>query len=110
MVSERERDEARRARRLARERATKPEQETPARGSSAVRTKPVRVTVDFDPNEFRALDRATAEIAQEMGLSVDALGGKAEVLRALARMLVDRAGTRALILDHLRPRRPDLME
>lgn len=73
-----EREDRRRRMRAAAQRRTS--EDAPASGSTAVRSKPVRITVDLTPTQYRHLKTWTLQAAAEVGASVSL----ADVVRLLA--------------------------
>jgi hypothetical protein len=79
-----DRDARREARRRAAHRRTEPDA-APA-GETALRSKPVRITVDLAPEQYRRLTSWANQTAAEMDLAKLPL---ADVVRAMIRMLDD---------------------
>lgn len=91
-----ERQERREARRRAARRRAQPDA-APA-GETALRSKPVRITVDLAPELYRRLNRWTADAAEEIDVVKLPI---AEVMRAFVRAAEDPA-VRDRILAELR--------
>jgi hypothetical protein len=92
-----EREARREARRKAAHRRTEPDA-APA-GETALRSKPVRITVDLAPEQYRHLTSWANQTAAEMDLAKLPL---ADVVRAMIRMLDDpevRAKARGTLRD-----------
>jgi hypothetical protein len=94
-----ESEKRREARRKAAHRRTEPDA-APA-GETALRSKPVRITVDLAPELYRQLNRWTTDAAEEIDAARLPL---AEVARAAFRAL-DRPEVRAAVLQELREAR-----
>jgi hypothetical protein len=88
------------ARRAARRKAThrRVEPEAPPAGETALRSKPVRITIDLTPELYRRLNRWTQEAAEEIDAAKLPL---AEVVRAMVRAAEDPS-VRDRILSELR--------
>ncbi|MDL4777875.1 hypothetical protein [Actinomadura xylanilytica] len=91
-----EREARREARRKAAHRRVEPDA-APA-GETALRSKPVRITVDLTPELYRRLNRWTAEAAEEIDVVKVPL---AEVMRAFIRAAEDPQ-VRGRVLAELR--------
>jgi hypothetical protein len=80
----------REARRLARQKAAhrRTEPDAAPAGETALRSKPVRITVDLSPELYRRLTRWTNEVAEEIDAAKLPL---AEVMRAFIRASDDPA-------------------
>lgn len=79
-----EKDARREARRRAAHRRTEPDA-APA-GETALRSKPVRITVDLAPELYRRLTRETSSMAEEIDA---AKVSHADLVRAMIRTLDD---------------------
>jgi hypothetical protein len=77
--------------------ATKPED----RGSTAIRTKPVRVTLDLDPADYAALNRWVGSAAVAVDPDFPRLP-LARALRAMIRATVKDTAVTGAVLDELR--------
>lgn len=91
-----QREKQREARRRAAKRRTEPDA-APA-GETAIRSKPVRITVDLAPELYRRLTRWTTDAAEEIDVAKLPL---AEVARAAFRALED-PDVRERVLRELR--------
>lgn len=95
-----EREQRREARRRAAHRRVEPEA-APAGEKTALRSKPVRITVDLTPELYRQLNRWTGEAAEEIDATKLPI---AEVVRACIRALNDPEAdeVRAAVIKKLR--------
>ena len=92
------REKLREARRKAARRRVEPDA-APA-GETALRSKPVRITVDLAPELYRRLNRWTQDVAEEIDAAKLPL---AEVIRAMVRAAEDPQ-VRERIIAELRDR------
>lgn len=90
------RDERREARRKAARRRTEPDA-APA-GATAMRSKPVRITVDLAPPLYRQFKRWTDDVAEEIDVAKLPL---ADVVRAFIRACEDPV-VRARVIAEIR--------
>jgi hypothetical protein len=94
----------REARRAARQKAAhrRTEPDAAPAGETALRSKPVRITVDLAPELYRRLTRWTGEVAEEIDAAKLPL---ADVMRAFIRASDDPA-VHARVVDELRALKP----
>lgn len=86
--------------RLARAAGRRAEPDAPPAGTTAVRTKPVRVTLDLSPAAYRRLKTWTLNASVEVGANVSL----ADVLRTLADHLDTDQELAELVLADLKQR------
>jgi hypothetical protein len=89
---------AEREARMMRAAAGRQDEEQPRRRAAAVRTRPVRTTVDMTPELHRRLKRWAQDAADQLDVADVPL---ADVVRALVRRLTEDDVLSAAILDDL---------
>jgi hypothetical protein len=97
-ASQRQRDRMR----AATTRRTDPE--APATGHTAIRSKPVRITVDYPPESYRQLTQWTAAAAEELDV---ARVSTAAAIRAMSKLAATDPAVSKAVLDLLRRERDD---
>jgi hypothetical protein len=84
----------------ARRTSTKPDQ----RGQDAIRTKPVRITLDLDPETYRALNRWISQAAVTVNPDLPRLS-QSRALRAMVRATIGDTAATGAVIDELRKER-----
>lgn len=74
-------------------------EDAPAAGQTAIRTKPVRITVDLSPEVYRQLTAWTAHAAAELDVPKLPL---ADTIRSMVRLVAADKGISAELVDQIR--------
>jgi hypothetical protein len=80
--------------------------DAPPAGSTAIRTKPYRVTLDLAPDDYAALNRWLADAAMYVNPSDPRRVSLARALRAAIHVMTKNSTVSKLILDELQRERP----
>lgn len=73
--------------------------QAPARGTTARRTKPVRITIDLTPEDYARMRRLVAELADQSGIPTLA---HSRMWRVLLARLADDPGLLTDVADRIR--------